>query len=65
MFVKVVVELAVTVMSLVSAKVPAVEGNVTVVQNYCATTTNGYYKVNLKEVNGVYKVEELEFDEGL
>lgn len=42
-----------------------VEGYVTVVQNYCAYESNGYYKVNLKKVDGKYKVEELVFDEGI
>lgn len=40
-----------------------VEGYVTVVQNYCAAESDGYYKVKLKKIDGKYIVKELVFDE--
>lgn len=40
-----------------------IEGHVTVVEDYCASVSDAYYKVKLIEIDGKYKVEEVEFDE--
>lgn len=39
-----------------------VEGYVTMAMDYCAYETDAFYRIEIKKINGQYKVKELAFD---